>query len=269
MNAAKRKKRRKRNLGILWVILAFALATTWFFRYDIQKLLNRPSEGAQHLAWYQSKLKQYKNYGIDVSEYQEDIDWEKLANETDIQFVFIRATAGKNKKDTKFDYNWEEAHKHGFVCGAYHYYRPNENSLDQVSNFVEHVRLKKGDLPPVVDIERYSSIQSVSSLLTGVLKFLMVCERFYGVTPIIYTYKSFYENQIRNDSRFDKYTVWIAWYNVEGNPSDINENWMFWQFTDRGIVSGIETPVDINVFCCDKKELQKLKIKENKKAKAE
>jgi lysozyme len=37
--------------------------------------------------------------------------------------------------------------------GAYHY-RPNENLLNKAALFIKTVRLHKGDLPPVLDIER-------------------------------------------------------------------------------------------------------------------
>ncbi len=38
--------------------------------------------------------------------------------------------------------------------GAYHYYRPNENSIEQANLFIKTVKLQKGDLPPVLDIEK-------------------------------------------------------------------------------------------------------------------
>jgi lysozyme len=39
------------------------------------------------------------------------------------------------------------------LSGSYHYYRPNENSLEQATLLLKRF-LKKGDLPPVLDIER-------------------------------------------------------------------------------------------------------------------
>jgi lysozyme len=40
--------------------------------------------------------------------------------------------------------------------GAYHYYRPNENSLEQAAPLKTVHR--KSDLPPVLDIENYPKI---------------------------------------------------------------------------------------------------------------
>ena len=46
-----------------------------------------------------------------------------------MSFVFIRATAGIDKKDVRFDENWKNSKKHKFIRGAYHYYRQNKNSI--------------------------------------------------------------------------------------------------------------------------------------------
>ncbi|HEU0137554.1 MAG TPA: GH25 family lysozyme, partial [Flavobacterium sp.] len=84
--------------------------------------------------------------GIDVSEYQGLIDWTKVdtvAPAREIGFVFIRATAGKDKVDSKFDANWQQAKDNNIIRGAYHYYRPNENSSEQADNFIATVKLSK------------------------------------------------------------------------------------------------------------------------------
>jgi lysozyme len=49
--------------------------------------------------------------------------------------------------------------------GAYHYYRPNENSLEQAALFIKTVSWR--DLPPVLDIERLPENQSVDRLKIG------------------------------------------------------------------------------------------------------
>jgi lysozyme len=56
--------------------------------------------------------------------------------------------------------------------------------------------------------------------------------------------------------------LWIAWYNVNGNPNDITSNWVFWQFSDKGRVKGIEGDVDLNVFNGKIKDLDGLRIRD-------
>jgi lysozyme len=259
---AKRRSKKKQRINLFkWLIIILLILLAWFFRNDFKRLFIQHPQGTKSIAWYQNQLSGYSIFGVDVSEYQENIDWQKLTGETTISFVFIRATAGNNKLDKKFKYNWEQAHNCELICGAYHYYRPDENSLEQVANFTKYVDLKTGDLPPVVDIEKFSNIQSVSSLKTGVLRFLNAIELHYNVTPILYTYHHFYAQQIVDDERFDKYPLWIARYNISENSENIAKDWKIWQFTDNGNVPGIKTAVDINVFCCNKEQLNALRIK--------
>lgn len=256
----KRRKSKKKIYHVWWIVVFLIVIAIWFFRYDIKNQFVSHPQDIKSISWYQSQLSGYSLFGLDVSEYQNTINWETVTQNSSISFVFIRSTAGKNKLDKKYNFNWQEAHKVGLTCGAYHYYRPNENSLKQANNFIKHVTLKPGDLPPILDIEKYSTVQSTSSLKNGVLKFLTAIESHYGVTPIIYTYKDFYNQQIANDSRFDKYPVWLAWYNISENPGSVTKQWIFWQFTDRGSVDGIETAVDINVFYGKQKKIEDLLI---------
>jgi lysozyme len=89
-----------------------------------------------------------------------------------------------------------------------------------------------------------------------------IVEEHYGITPILYTYNKFYTAAIADDPRFAKYPVWIAWYTTKGDPSDIKEDWVFWQYTDKGSLSGIKGNVDVNVFNGGIQDLDGLRKKE-------
>ncbi len=188
-----------------------------------------------------------KVFGIDVSHYQGKINWDSLQNgnkEFPLHFVYIRATAGKNGTDSRFKANWKSAGKHGFLKGAYHYYRPNENSLKQAENFIDKVKLKKGDLPPVLDIEQIPSEQSMDSLKSGLKRWIDKVEKHYGMKPIIYSGESFYTDFLREE--FKGYSLWIANYSFFAE--EIRPEWLFWQFTDKATVNGIEGNVDVNIY---------------------
>ncbi len=196
-------------------------------------------------------------YGIDISHYQGEIDWnevQKVQDSFPISFVFIRATAGTVKVDRRYTDNWLNSKKKGFIRGAYHYYRPDENSILQANNFINNVKLEKGDLPPVLDIEDVPRLQSVDNLKKGLRRWLNRVERHYGVKPIIYSGESFYNTHLYKD--FSGYTFWIANYNFY--VENIDEDWCFWQFTDKGSVQGINEFVDVNVYNGDKKKLLQL-----------
>lgn len=184
--------------------------------------------------------------GIDVSEYQGNIHWDVVdfVDQKPIQFILVRATAGKDRVDKKFHENWKSLVSKKKIRGAYHYYRPNENSIEQANLFIQTVRLQKGDLPPVLDIENLPKTQSIDSLKKGLKRWLAKVEDHYKVRPIIYTGEKYYQDFLKRD--FENYTFWIANYN--GWVQDFPENATFWQFTEKGSVKGIRGNVDINLY---------------------
>lgn len=207
------------------------------------------------------RLNKEKLFGIDISHYQGLINWEDvyfLEDSVPINFIIIRATAGKNKKDNYFSYNWGEAKKKNIVRGAYHYYRPNENSTDQANNFIKNVELEKGDFAPVLDIEEEPNIQSIASLRTGIQNWLTLVEAHYGVKPIIYTGDSFYKDYIKGNG-FENYSIWIANYNKTIKQPKAKD-WIIWQFSDQGKVKGIGEFVDLNVLDGNEKMLKLLLV---------
>jgi lysozyme len=206
------------------------------------------------------QLRAHSVVGIDVSHYQGMINWDqvKTIDDKPISFVFIRATQGDDSNDKYFKYNWKHAKENGFVRGAYHYYRPDENSLKQAERFIKRVYLEKGDLPPVLDIERFSKIQSNQSLRNGLKKWLDTVEEHYGVRPIIYSGASHYKDLLSHEM-FKDYIFWIANYNKVGRPLN-DKIWTFWQFTENGKVNGIEGNTDLNVFKGEKAQLEQLLI---------
>ena len=138
-------------------------------------------------------------FGIDVSEYQGIIKWNEIANinkKKKIDFVMIRSTAGKNHRDRYFTSNWRDSKETGLIRGAYHYFRPNENSLEQAEFFIKNVKLKPGDLPPILDIEELSDVQSENSLISGLKLWLDTIEDHYGVKPILYSGAYFYKKHL-------------------------------------------------------------------------
>ena len=196
-----------------------------------------------------------KVFGIDVSHYQGKIDWETVQNDNDdfpIGFVFVRATAGKSKLDSEYNNNWKGAKTNGYLRGAYHYYRPDENSFKQAENFIKNVKLSKGDLPPVLDVEKIPNKQSLDSLKSGLKRWLVKVENHYGIKPIIYSGESFYSDFLKKE--FKGYDLWIANYSFF--EDEIRKEWLFWQFTDKAVLKGIETPVDVNIYNGNFEELK-------------
>ena len=206
---------------------------------------------------------QHKNcvFGVDFSHHQGLVDWDKIRyfnNKKEISFVVLRATMGTKRKDNYFTHNWKAALKQGIIRGAYHYYRPNENSTKQANNYIKRVKLRKGDLPPILDIESLSRKQSVRSLQIGLKNWLNIIEKHYGVKPIIYSGDKFNRTYLQGNE-FKSYLLWIANYNRVEEPK--TKDWSFWQFSEKGKINGVNEFVDFNVFKGSAQDLEDILIK--------
>ncbi|MBP6064627.1 glycoside hydrolase family 25 protein [Bacteroides sp.] len=203
----------------------------------------------------------YEVHGIDISHYQGVIDWGKLtqSHETDfpLHFVFMKATEGGDHGDETFEKNFEEARKHGFIRGAYHFFSPKTDPLKQAEFFIRTVKLSQGDLPPVLDVEVRGK-KTKAELQQNIKRWLDRVEDHYGVKPILYTSYKFKTSYL-DDPIFNDYPYWIAHYYVDSVRYE--GKWHFWQHTDIGTVPGIEHDVDLNVFNGTLEELQQLTIK--------
>lgn len=231
---------------VQFTIIVFLIGFFFFYEKSINNKIENPSiSNSEYL------------FGIDISQYQGKIDWSEVrTSHHPIEFVFIRATMGEDGNDRYFKQNWESAKKHNYVRGAYHYYRPNENSTKQFENFKSVVKLEQGDFIPVLDIEKESKYGR-KNLREGVLNWLKLAEKEYGVKPIIYTGLMFYQHILRG--HVDEYPLWIAAYS--GKDRLNNVEWTFHQFTEKVRVKGIRATVDGNDFKGELKDLDNFLIK--------
>lgn len=198
-------------------------------------------------------------FGFDISHYQYDIQWKEIDsiyNKFALDYVFVRSTMGVDGVDAKFDYNWKKAKSRLLVRGAYHYYRPDENSTLQAQNFIKNTHLESGDFFPVLDIEELPKTQSNEKMREGLQNWLTIVEKHYGVKPIIYSGANFYEHHLKD--HFPEYKIWIAKYSLFNEK--MNDDWHFWQFTDKGTVNGIDTKVDLNIFKGNRHDLKQFVI---------
>lgn len=257
-----------RSIFIL-LVLMFMLLVVWQYRAEVRYLLRSIWQGellgttkpgkTNHDARNVTLMRCHsdKLFGIDISHYQGDVLWDSIRTINDefpIDYIFIRATMGEKEGDKHFKQNWEQAGNRSILRGAYHYYRPNENSIKQAQNFIDHVQLKSGDLPPVLDIEEHPKRQSMDSLRIGLKRWLDKVEQHYGVRPILYSGDRYYADFLERE--FANYPLWIANYNhwVEAPKA----HWDFWQFSERGTVNGIRGAVDLNLFQGTIEDLKRL-----------
>ena len=91
--------------------------------------------------------------GIDVSHHQGAIDWQKVAQDSCIQFVYIKATEGKTYTDPSYSTYIKGAQREKLKCGSYHYFRMTSSAQEQFNNFKKATKTFTQDLIPMVDVE--------------------------------------------------------------------------------------------------------------------
>lgn len=210
-------------------------------------------------------------YGIDISRYQHEkgrkkfsIDWNRLrivslgkkSNQNvsgtvdyPVSFVYIKSTEGISIQNKYFSSDYARAHQKGIRVGAYHFFSTRQRPQDQASYFLQHTRLTRGDLPPMLDVEPSDALieqmGGTEALLASMRTWLKIVEQRTGTRPIIYVNQNFVRKHLSQapDLKRD-YLVWIARYG-EYKP---DVHLVFWQLSPWGRVRGIEGEVDINVF---------------------
>lgn len=263
--SARRSYRKKKNKDLpRWIYVITAACLSFVFIVGSYYLFFRPyfyrfRPCFNHKYYEVCMPSGHSVYGIDVSRHQGDIDWETLSTghhpDAPISFVYVKASEGSDFKDVKFKENFENARKHGFVRGAYHYFSTTSSGLSQANLFISMVKLRKGDLPPVLDIEEKP--KNKKKYIEEVKVWLKKVEEHYGVKPIIYA-SSKYKQKYLDDPFFKEYPSWVAHYYIPELRK--GEEWLMWQCTDLGVLPGIKEKVDINIFNGSKKQFENLLI---------
>ena len=207
--------------------------------------------------------------GIDISEYQGQIEWERLAiakevvdscvsvedrvglTETlPVRFAIVRATKSSGYVDKLFERNYKAARQQGICVGAYHFLTDSVSGKLQAENYINVVKLEKDDLPPVLDVEVFSP-----QVIDIAKEWLSVVEEHYGRQAIVYSNQSGYNDIIMKDSVLKSRDLWLAQL-ISEKPS--MENCKFWQLSHKGQVIGIrDCNVDINLFLGDNAKFEK------------
>lgn len=186
-------------------------------------------------------------HGIDVSHYQGRINWDEVARDSRVTYVFLKATEGTGNSDDTYRYNFNECKRLGLKVGSYHFFRPQLPARAQFDHFVAHVETRRQDLLPVVDIETMNGV-SDALLQARLLEFCELLEREYGKKPIIYTGKNFYNKHIYGNPRLRAYKFFIAAYSfIEPELYD-DQDYVLWQYSATGSVRGIRGNVDMSRF---------------------
>lgn len=197
----------------------------------------------------------YPVVGVDVSNHQGEIDWERLAS-SGVAFAYIKATEGATFKDKSFARNWSEAARVGISRGAYHFFRLCRSVAEQVKNVIETVPKDPEALPPVIDAEDTGPCTATLSPSdhAAILKdFLDALEQHYGRRPLVYTTAEF-DNVMLEGTGLAGERFWARSLVIP--PLFRTRQWVLWQYHNRGRRPGVKGDVDLNVFRGTRVEFQ-------------
>ena len=196
--------------------------------------------------------------GIDVSQWQGDINWSTVKAD----FAILRAGYGKVKSqiDTKFEQNYRNAKAVGMPLGAYwySYAKSPDEAREEAKVFIDIIRGKQFEYPVYFDVEEGSVLKlgtnAVSNIISAFCSEMEKAGYFVGLYMSASPLTTYVTQAVR-----DRYAIWVAHYGVS-KPSYSGQYGM-WQYSSTGRVDGINGNVDMNECYVDYPALIKAKGK--------
>lgn len=210
-------------------------------------------------------------YGIDISKYQHiagkryyAIHWNRIriahlgtisrkrvrgTVDYPISFVYIKSTEGKTVRNPYYSADYRQAKAHGLHVGSYHFFSILSHPTAQAAFFLRHSYFRKGDFPPVLDVEptpdQIRRMGGTEVLFNHIRTWLRIVHRRIGARPVLYVSQMFVNRYLPLAPDIKKqYDVWIARYG-EYKP---DVRLVYWQLCPDGHIRGIHGEVDISVF---------------------
>ena len=193
--------------------------------------------------------------GIDVSYFQENIDWERVKADG-VEFVFIRVgfrgygEEGTLNIDPAFHENIQGAQAAGLEVGVYFFAQAidEEEAIEEANFVLKELEGYELQMPVVYDPETIRHTEARTDNVTkeqftkNTLAFCKTIEEA-GYNPMIYCNLLWQVFHLEM-SDLQHIPVWYADY--EYSPQS-PYHFEIWQYTQTGEVDGIEGDVDINL----------------------
>lgn len=196
-------------------------------------------------------------YGIDVSRWQGDIDWSKVAADG-ITFTMIKCGGGDDGlyEDRKFKQNIQGALANGIQVGIYFYSGATDakTAYDEASFCINLIKDYQITYPVAFDWELdgdYNSVTEACETFCNVIK-------SYGYQPMVYSNRNRWYNNFNGEKLSNKFKVWMAAYWSEyyytstrwtygDDLASFKWHYDMWQYGVTDTVDGIDGYVDMNI----------------------
>ena len=187
--------------------------------------------------------------GIDVSEFQGKIDWEKVKN-SGVEFAILRCGYGmdfSNQDDVEYERNANECERLGIPYGVYlmSYANTVEKARSEAKHVLRLIEGRKISLGVWYDIEDNRTSGAINKeTLTNIINTFCNTIKNAGYKVGVYANLNWLENKIERIIR-DNYDIWVAQYY---SKCEYEGKYIMWQHTSSGKVNGISTNVDMNIL---------------------
>lgn len=190
--------------------------------------------------------------GIDVSEFQGKIDWEKVKN-SGVEFAILRCGYGmdfSNQDDVEYERNANECERLGIPYGVYlmSYANTVEKARSEAKHVLRLIEGRKISLGVWYDIEDNGTSGAINKeTLTNIINTFCNTIKNAGYKVGVYANLNWLENKIEKTIK-DNYDIWVAQYY---SKCEYEGKYIMWQHTSSGKVNGISTNVDMNILYKD------------------
>ena len=200
--------------------------------------------------------------GMDVSEHQGVIDWDKLAASGEVDFVMIRAGYGQGTQDEFWLDNVAACTRLGIPFGVYwfSYARNAERARKEAEYCIEAIKPYRLSYPVAFDFEYDSFDYLAKQGITVTKQFASDVARAFletiedaGYYPMLYTNADYLSRYFDADVA-SKYDIWLAQWpsrtpDLNSPPAAVRGG--IWQYANDGVVTGVKTRVDLNACYTD------------------
>lgn len=206
----------------------------------------------------------YEKYqtGIDVSRWQGEINYDKLFETGEVDFMIPRIgwysrNQSKFIEDIQFKRNYKQTHSKGIPIGGYVYsYATTVEEAKQEAretvNYLKSTGQTNFDLPIFFDIEDNTQINLGKQKTAEMTIAFGEIIKQAGFKPGVYSYYYFLFNYMDLSMIPSDYEIWVADFGKSNDgqlPSDIFKysKYDMWQYSEKGKIDGIEGYVDLNI----------------------
>lgn len=152
--------------------------------------------------------------------------------------VICKASEGVSFKDPTFNWKIENLIENGIKCGAYHFITKTSDPCQQAREFWNTIKGYEMEIIPCLDVEQNGITERIID------EFVNEFRKLSNVTPLIYSYKSYIENNFSITFR-KKYLWWFADYTSKERFSE-GCKIVMWQYSETEVVEGILGNCDVS-----------------------